>query len=403
MTAGEADRRVPPRTLPGATVLQIVRSLADDDAARAAVDVALALLRSGARAIVAGADGPLVSELQGFGGEWVPLTGATHNPLTARNNIRALDEFISAERVDIVHARGVGATLNGAAAVARTGAWLVSSYTGTAGAHRWYNKPYDRALAGSARVIAQSAFVADDLIAHHKVEPERVVVIPRRVDTHVFDPAQINPARVATLRRAWKMGRGARVLLVPGRLDPRKGQLTVVDAARMLVNGGLKDVVFVFAGDDRRHPEYAQLISGRAEAQGIGGMIRRVGICRDMPAAYAASDIVVVPAIEPPSVGRVAAEAFAMGRPVVASAVGALPEIVLAPPRVSDRERIGWLCAPDDPIDLARAIATAVETDTPTHRTIAAAAYRFARDTFAPTQVAAKTLAIYATLLQSNA
>jgi glycosyltransferase involved in cell wall biosynthesis len=402
MTAADTDRRVAPRTLPGATVLQIVRSLADDEPARATVDVALALLRSGARAIVAGADGPLVSELQGIGGEWIRLAGATHNPLSARRNVRTLEEFVATERVDIVHARGVAATLSGAAVSTTTGTWLVSSYGGPAGAHRWYERGYGRALAGSARVIAHSAYVANDLMARHKVDPERVTVIPRRIDTQVFDPAQINPARVATVRRAWKMGRGARVFLVPGRLDPRKGQLTVVDAARMLVTGGLKDVVFVFAGDDRPDAEYAQMITSHAAAQGIGTMIRRVGTCRDMPAAYAASDIVIIPAIEAPTFGRAAAEAFAMGRPVVASAVGALPEIVRAPPAVPERERIGWLCAPGDPIDLARAIADAVETDTATRRAIAAAAYRFARDTFSPAHIAARTLAVYAALLRSN-
>jgi glycosyltransferase involved in cell wall biosynthesis len=402
MTAADTDRRVAPRTLPGATVLQIVRSLADDEPARAAVDVALALLRSGARAIVAGADGPLVSELQGIGGEWIRLAGTTHNPLSARRNLRALQESIATERVDIVHARGVAATLSGAAAATATGTWLVSTYGGPGGAHRWYDRGYGRALAGSTRVIAHSAYVADDLVARHQVEPGRVTVIPRRIDTQVFDPAQINPARVATLRRAWKMGRGARVFLIPGRLDPRKGQLTVVDAVRMLVTGGLGDVVFVFAGDDRRHAEYAQMITSHAEAQGIGAMIRRVGTCRDMPAAYAASDIVIIPAIEPPTFARAAAEAFAMGRPVVASAVGALPEIVRAPPAVPEHERIGWLCAPDDPIDLARAIAAAVETDTAAHRAIAATAYRFARDMFSPAHVAARTLALYAGLLRSN-
>jgi len=357
MTAADTDRQGAPRTLPGATVLQIVGSLADDDPARATVDVALALLRSGARAIVAGADGPLVGELQGIGGEWIRLAGATHNPLSARRNVRALEEFISAERVDIVNARGVAATLAAAAAPTATGTWPVSTYARPAGAHRWYDRGYGRALAGSARIIAHSAYVADDLVARYKVDSERVTVIPRRIDTHLFDPAQINPARIATLRRAWKMGRGARVFLVPGQVDPRKGQLTVVEAARMLVTGGLKDVVFVFAGDDQRHPDYAQMITSRAGAHGIGAMFRRVGTCRDMPAAYAASDIVIIPAIEPPTFGRVAAEAFAMGRPVVASAVGALPEIVRAPPAVSESERIGWLCTPDDPIDLARAIA----------------------------------------------
>ena len=189
---------------------------------------------------------------------------------------------------------------------------------------------------------------------------------------------------------------------MPGRLDPHKGQLTVVDAVRMLVTGGLQDVVFVFAGDDRRHPDYAQTISERAAAQGIGPLIRRVGTCRDMPAAYAAADVVIVPAIEPQTFGRVAAEALAMGRPVVASAVGALPEIVLAPPHVPADERTGWLCAPDDPVDLARALAVAVATDAATYRALAARAHHLARTMFSPAHIAAATLAIYASLLQSN-
>src|SRR5262249_39617666 len=134
----------------------------------------------------------------------------------------------------------------------------------------------------------------------------------------------------------------------------------------------------------------------------IGPMIRRVGICRDMPAAYSAAELVIVPAIEPPTFGRVAAEALVMGRPVVATGVGALPEIVLAPPRVGDDERTGWVCAPDDPRDLARALAAAVATDGGTYRALATRAYRMAKELFAPPRVAAATLALYASLLQSS-
>jgi glycosyltransferase involved in cell wall biosynthesis len=340
--------------------------------------------------------------LQGVGGEWIALAATTHNPLTARSNVRVLEEFVSTQRVDIIHARGVNAALNAAAVTGRTGSWLVSSYAGIVGARSWQDKAYGRVLAKSARIITHSGYVAAHVMERYKVPRDQLMVIPRRVDTQMFDPSQINPARVATIRRTWKIRRGERVFLVPGRLDPQKGQLNVVDAIRVLVNGGLTNAVFVFAGSDKRNPEYAQAISERAGAQGVGSMIRRVGICRDMPAAYSAADIVVVPAIEPPTFGRVAAEALAMGRPVVASAVGALPEIVRAPPSVGEDERTGWLCAPDDPIDLARALAVAVATDATTHRALAARAYRFAKEHFAPAYIAASTLALYAALLGSN-
>ena len=76
MTEAAAPKAM--RGLPGATVLQILPALAETPAARAAVDLAVALLRSGARVIVAAEDGPLNSELQGLGGEWVRLVTETH-------------------------------------------------------------------------------------------------------------------------------------------------------------------------------------------------------------------------------------------------------------------------------------------------------------------------------------
>ena len=68
------------------------------------------------------------------------------------------------------------------------------------------------------------------------------------------------------LRRGWKIARGQRVVLMPGRIDPAKGQLTLVEAARVLTNGGLRSVVFVLAGENRQHFDYAKKIATQAEA-----------------------------------------------------------------------------------------------------------------------------------------
>src|SRR5262245_45402890 len=63
MSAEAADPRRVAHRLPGATVLQIVPALVDEPGARAAVNIATALLRSGARAMVAGGPGMLVGQL----------------------------------------------------------------------------------------------------------------------------------------------------------------------------------------------------------------------------------------------------------------------------------------------------------------------------------------------------
>ena len=87
---GAAMTPAHPRSLAGATILQLVPALRDDPAGHAAVDIALTLLQAGARAMVAGDGGPLVGELRAFGGEWLPMINDTLNPLRIRANARTL-------------------------------------------------------------------------------------------------------------------------------------------------------------------------------------------------------------------------------------------------------------------------------------------------------------------------
>ena len=111
---------------------------------------------------------------------------------------------------------------------------------------------------------------------------------------------------------------------------------------------------------------------------------------------------VAVPAIVPPAFPRSAAEALAMGRPLVASAIGGLPEVVLAPPRAPDSARTGWLVAPDDAGALAHGLAAAESLDLPALRALGTRARRLATLLFAPSRVMEATLGVYTDLLQGK-
>ena len=122
-----------------------------------------------------------------------------------------------------------------------------------------------------------------------------------------------------------------------------------------------------------------------------------------MPAAYAAADVVAVPYVSPPVHGQVVAEAQAMARPVVTTAVGALPEHLLAPPRMADELRTGWVVPPKNPGELALALAEALALDDEAFDALAARAREFAEFVFAPDRVAGATLEVYSALLEANA
>src|SRR5262249_7603238 len=121
------DTHVSPRTLAGATILQIVPALREEAVARTAANVAYALLQSRARALDAAEGGPLVAERKAFGGEWVPLANATINPFKLRRSAQVLEQLIASERVDIVHAQSTGGAWSANMAAGQIAVWLVTT------------------------------------------------------------------------------------------------------------------------------------------------------------------------------------------------------------------------------------------------------------------------------------
>ncbi len=197
---------MPPRTLAGATILQIVPALREDPIARSAVNVAYALLQSGARALVAADDGPLVAELKAFGGEWVPLVNATINPFVLRRNARLLEQLIAAERIDIVHAQSIGGAWSANWAASQIAVWLVTTLPDVP-AVSGLRAHWVGALARADRVITPSNYAATPIMARYRLPRERLTVIPRSIDTSAFDPAAVTPERIDALRKMWRVPR----------------------------------------------------------------------------------------------------------------------------------------------------------------------------------------------------
>lgn len=394
-----ADHRAASRTLANATILQIVSSLHDEPAARTAVETACGLMQSGARVLVAGEPGALAGKLQAAGGEWIPLRNDTINPLRLRRNATTLERLIDDERIDVIHAHNAGAAWSALAAAAHLPVWLVMSLPDRPLASGWPRSFYAGALTRGDRIVAPSGYAANHAIEDFDVRPDRIVVVARSVDTRQFDPASIDRRRLDAFRAAARLHPGERAILMRGRITPARGHHVLVEAAALLAEGGSRHCVYVFAGDDESDRSYVRQLTARIGELGLEANFR-IGLrCRDMPAALAASHLVVMPALHPPSTGRAAAEAQTMARPVVATAIGLLPERLLAPPRMPDELRTGWLVQPDDAGELADAIGVAMSLDDTAYQALAARARQYAQFVFSPDRVIAATRAVYTALL----
>ena len=117
----------------------------------------------------------------------------------------------------------------------------------------------------------------------------------------------------------------------------------------------------------------------------MSDIVRCAPDCADLPAALIAASVVVVPVTRPEAFGLAAVEAQAMGKPVVVSDCGAIPEAVLAPPGVQPEAATGWRVTAGDPAALAEAIDRVLDLgasalDALADRARAHAEQRFGRD-----------------------
>ena len=124
-------------------------------------------------------------------------------------------------------------------------------------------------------------------------------------------------------------------------------------------------------------------------------LVRIPGHCSDMPAAFMVADVIVAPSVEPEAFGRVAVEAQAMGKPLVASKLGAQTETVLD-------GVTGFLFEPGNAEALASAISRSLKLTDAQRSAMAAAARERVLKNYTVDVMCERTLAIYRKLLSAG-
>jgi glycosyltransferase involved in cell wall biosynthesis len=398
MTQQLAAIAPPDHSLAGRTILQIVPDLQSGGAERATVDVAEALCGAGARCLVASRGGRMVSELQSKGGVWLPFPAATKNPIAMALNSVQLARIIRDEGVDIVHARSRAPAWVAYYATRQAGAKFVTTYHSAYGGGSPIKQRYNSVMASGDVVIAISEYAAQRVRESHPEAAGRVVVIPRGADLRAFSPSAVEPPRVERLRAQWGVAPHERVVLLPARLSARKGHAILLEAAKRLMQEGFSDLRVVFAGD-ARNDAFRRNIEAQIARAGLVGVVRNVGYCEDMPAAYLAAAVVVAPATAPEAFGRVAVEAQAMGAPVIISDIGAASEVVQAPPQTPRHLATGWRTPAGDPTALAQAIVDALSLQASARDELTLRARRNVQARFSVEEMQRATLNVYKRLL----
>lgn len=386
----------PVHSLPAASgpvILQVLPSLDTGGAERGTVDIAGAVQADGGTAIVASEGGPMENELKRIGALHLKMPLASKNPLVMHRNVSRLARAIESYGVDLVHARSRAPAWSARAAVRRTGRHFITTFHAPYNFSNALKKHYNAVMADGERVIAISEFIAKHVREHYKVDPTTLRVIHRGVDLARFDPDKVSAERMIQLSTRWRLPDGLPLILMPGRLTRWKGQGVLLEALRHLRD---LDYRCVLVGSDQGRTAYRRELEALITRNGLAEKVSLLDECKDMPAAYMLSDVVVSASTDPEGFGRIVGEAQALGRPVVASDHGGAREQLVA-------ERTGFLFPVGDAEALAASLRKALELSPEARARLHDEAIARVRQHFSKDQMCAKTIALYKEVLRAGA
>ena len=315
-------------------IVQILPALDEGGVERGTVELNREYVRRGVTSTVISSGGRLAEIIALDGGRHIKLDVKSKSLLSAPARAFELRRVLSQVKPDLVHYRS------------RVPGWLFAF------ANRALRLPfvstvhgfnsvsaYSRIMTAGQRVICPSTAIIDFIRQNYGTPMEKIRLVYRGLDPHLFDPSKIDTAFVSEFRR--KRGlEGRFVVLGVGRIAPLKGY-DVLIRATALVRERLPQIKTVIVGGaEAARAGYELELKRLVEALGVGDRVTFAGSQSKIAEIYACGNVLVsANTAKPEAFGRSMAEALAMGCPVIATRFGGALDII--------KENVnGWFIEP---------------------------------------------------------
>ncbi len=357
------------------TIGQLVLTLDHGGQEHLIIRLCVALQRIGIRSpIVVLGDGALVDEARRRGIETVVLAKRDGlDPLV----VPSLWRLVRRQRLDVLHTHNMAPLIYGTIAARLAGIPTINTRHGraplTAPRAIWHL---------TQRVVAVSDDARTELLRHNRIDARKVGVIVNGIEVGVYAP---RPDRRAAVRRELGIAEDAPVVGTIGRLSPEKDQATLLRAMqRLLVQ--IPGARLVIAGGGSLESD----LRAQAATLGISSQTRFLGFRHDVQDVIHAFDVFALPSLME-GVSLTLLEAMAANLPVVTTAVGGNPEVVV-------QDETGCLIEPGNHVALADALSGLLR-DRPRARALGAGGRRRAEAVFSLDTMVGAYVDLYRELL----
>ena len=373
-------------------IVQILPALDLGGVERGTIEMARAITEAGGKAVIISSGGQLVPQLQRIGAHHITLPVHVKNPFKWGRVRRQLRTHLKEQGADIVHVRSRAPAWIALPVAKKLGIATMATIHGKFRAQNIFKKIYNAKILSAQKLIAISEHVKKGILSQHKIEglSDKMDVIHRGVDIEYFNPANVSQARIINQAQILGLPDDRPVIMLPARPTAWKGHKILLDAVAKM---GRFDISVVLLGIAHDHSSYYEMMQRHVARLGIESLVRLAHKTNDMPASLMLADVVVMPSVEPEPFGRVAVEAQAMGRPIVAFAHGGAVESII------DRQT-GFLAAPRDVDSLVKALEEGLSLGPRKRKKWAETARAHVTTHFTTKNMCDETLALYDKLLQ---
>ena len=313
-------------------VMQVIPRLGYGGAETGCYDLAHYLPENICISYIVTSGGELVKFIDPKKVKLIKLPVNSKNPILMFFNSIALISIILFHNISIVHARSRAPAWSCLFATKVTRRKFVTTFHGTYNFNNSIKKFYNSIMVRSNLIIAGSNFIFSHIknnYSKHLTLKKKFLVIFRGINVDYFDPSTSLESEKDKLISDWKLDRSKKIILMPGRLTTWKGQEVFIEALN-LVNKklGYQSFYAVILGSAQGRDIYTRKLKRLAEQYRLTNQLKFIEHCKNMPLAYKISNFVISASIEPEAFGRVAIEAQAMEKPIIASDIGGSNETV---------------------------------------------------------------------------
>jgi glycosyltransferase involved in cell wall biosynthesis len=265
--------------------------------------------------------------------------------------------YLRREQVEVVHAHDLYSNLFAVPAARLAGVPVVVSSRRDLSNLTWYTPARRRILRFvqelGTHIVANAEAIKKDLVETDGFPPEKITVINNSVDTTLFRISPIKRDDVipgAPLSEKWVVLVGNMNPVYRGCHESFKGHLDLVEASKF-VCAKQPNVRFVLVGDGGVRGAIEEAVQRAGLSRNFSFLGRR----RDIPSILSCCNLGVLPS-HAEGLPNALLEYMAAGLPIVATAVGGIPEVI-------EHERQGLLVPPRNPDALAAAILRVISDE----------------------------------------